>query len=90
MRKDVFGEAIKYRFKKLDPSLDGEYCCKDKIIYIDKSLTGESLVQTLIHEECHAIFDRLGLKHVVSPDLEEIIVDSLTKWLIENYKISSK
>lgn len=90
MNKDIFGMRVKYIFKKLHVDLDGEYCHEQGKIYISSNLQGEALILALIHEEGHAIADRLGLSDIMTEDVEELFIDNFTRWLVENYLIYPK
>lgn len=81
---DIFGKRIYIQYKKLEEDMYGEYKSKEGIIEIDESLDGELLYDTLVHELIHALFDRVGIGHVVQHDVEEIICRCAAAVFIEN------
>jgi len=90
MTKDVFGMKVRYRFKKMAEDLDGEYCPIKKTITISTKLENEGVILAIIHEEGHAVADRLGLAPLLKDSFEEFFIDNFTSWLVENYDITPK
>lgn len=62
----------------------------ESIIAIDKNLDTDTAMQTLLHECFHAIFKRISINQGVDSQAEEIIVDSLSKWVVENFQVKPK
>jgi hypothetical protein len=85
--KDIYGAKVKYKFVKLLPETMGEFHYDNNTIYIDHRIKGIQLVSTILHEEIHAILHRVGAHQVLSPDIEEIICESISTWIAENYKL---
>lgn len=89
MIKNVFGQPIKYKFTKLKED-DGLYHTLTKTIEISDKLKGREETLTILHEELHAIFDVLGFSSVVKDDVEELLVDNISRWICENYHLKPK
>lgn len=83
----IFGWNVKVKVTNLletDKAL-GKYVYDQKLIYLDKSLSGKDLASTFYHEVLHAIFHRLGFNQSgMSMDAQEIWVDNLADWLSDN------
>lgn len=90
--KDVFGKTIRYKTKSLGDEHDGLYFPASKRIEIDSKLKGDARTVTVLHEELHAIFDVLGFSspEVMSSVLEELVVDNVSRWIVDNYKLTEK
>lgn len=89
---DVFGKRFKI---KHDPALSaagthGVTCVENKLILIDPKLKGEEFNQVMLHEQFHAVFDRLGIRQAVKDEVEEMIVDALATFMIDNYVVKPK
>ena len=85
----VFGQIIPVLKEPLD-EYDGMYCSDKKTILIKDTLKDDQYLITLIHEFIHSVFDRVGITHQLSDDLEEIICHCLSESLLENYDIRTK
>ena len=81
---NVFGKTYRIEYKPLE-DLDGECHNKKSLIEIDQSLTGSNFTQTLIHEGLHALFYRLGYNQVIHHDIEELLVDQIATFLVDNF-----
>jgi hypothetical protein len=80
----VLGET--WRVKRVPGLIEKGYyglaSFKNRQIQLDKSLKGEELLQTFLHELGHAIFSEVGIHLTsVNHDIEEIIVDNFGKVL---------
>jgi hypothetical protein len=90
---DVFGKL--YEIKQ-DPLCEEIHDCHgyhhegSHLIILDSNLKPEVAQQTLLHECFHAIFKRLSFNQGIDSALEEVIVDSFAKWLVENFYIIPK
>lgn len=61
------------------------------LIRLDRTLEGDAKWQTLLHELFHVVFSRVGLTQTrVDLDLEEIIVESLSTAVVENFNLTIK
>lgn len=83
---NVFGCAYAIKYDDLTKS---EACGitdnKNRLILIDKSLTGDDLKHTLLHEYFHAVLYRTSVVQSLSHELEEVIVDQIATFLVDNY-----
>lgn len=83
--------AIKYKWNLADE--EGKRCIglcvfDDLTIYIDRSTTLDERPQILLHEIFHAILWQLGIHNTsLTEDIEEVIVDGLSMWVVENMKV---
>ena len=87
----LFGH--KYKVKKIKKLVhpDGEvvagYINKQKrIVYINSSLDKETQLISFFHEMFHAVFGEVSLDQAISNELEEIVVDSHAKAVVEFFK----
>jgi Zn-dependent peptidase ImmA (M78 family) len=88
---NIFGQKVKIKKVDLGPQYLGLYHSDKKTISINSSITDESeLDHTVIHEFIHSVIDRCSLNQVVTYPSEEVLVDMLTKALLENFNIKSK
>ncbi len=85
----IFGKKVKVRVGDLGPSYAGMYYPKENMIVIDKSVTKEELPRVVVHEFLHGVITRCSLDQAISYPAEEIVVDMITKALIENFKIDT-
>ena len=60
--------------KSLLKSAFGDYSADTKVLRLDKRACGPLVVETLLHELCHGIYDNYGLQE---GDSEERVVSSL-------------
>lgn len=80
---NIFG--LKFKIKVVP--LNGILGLCDRItntIYIEASQSEKDKLHTLLHEVGHAVFGRVGLVQGISPELEEVIVESMATAIIEN------
>lgn len=88
---NIFGQKVKIKKENLGAQYLGLYHSDKKMISINSSITDESeLDHTLIHEFIHSVIDRCSLNQVVTYPSEEVLVDMITKALLENFQIKSK
>lgn len=88
---NIFGKKIKIKKVDLGAQYLGMYYPGKNLININSSITDESeLDHTLIHEFIHSVIDRCSLNQVVTYPSEEVLVDMITKALLENFQIKSK
>lgn len=84
---NVFGQTYKIKYDDMSKT---EACGMTdnihRLIIIDKSLDGDDLRHTLLHEYFHAVLYRTSIVQSLSHELEEIIVDQIATFLVDNYK----
>ena len=85
----VFGQIVKVEYAEMDESVGG-LCHPDGLIQISNMLEKKHVDQILIHELVHAIFGRVSLYQVISPSIEEIIAEAISKTICENFVIKAK
>jgi len=87
-RKNIFGRPVDYLLEPLY-GLEGAYCPVKGTITIDPKC--QDKVQTILHEEFHAVWDRLGLNQTsVHADIQDIICESFATFITENYTLKQK
>jgi Zn-dependent peptidase ImmA (M78 family) len=70
---------------------DGLCDFETKTIYINNNLSNDLIKRTLIHECFHAVMFECGIHCAkISEDLEEIIVENLSNFLIDSFIIRNK
>lgn len=62
---------------------------KNYIVY-DPDYEDERVVQTIIHELIHCVLDRTGIGEGMDRHHEESIAESISKFLVETFKIKFK
>ena len=86
---NILGQEITLK----QEDLDGMYGCFD---YINKTITinvaahalyKESVQATLIHEIMHAVSKRVGLNQSISFAMEEVICESISNCLTDNFDL---
>lgn len=87
---NVFGKKVKVRIGDLGPNYHGMYYTNSSSIVIDKNVPKDYIDHVLIHEFIHSVIDRCSLSQVVSYPSEEVLVDMITKSLLENFDIKAK
>lgn len=79
----VFGKTYSIQKVTNHPKNHGD------IDYENSTITYDSM-QSLLHEALHAIFRRIGVNQAISHDAEELIVESTSTFLVENFDIKLK
>ena len=82
----VFGQTYKVEYKDLGDSVGG-YCHSNGLIQINERLDESQVMPVLIHEFFHAVFNRVSLDQTISYAVEQIIVDTFAKALVENFEV---
>lgn len=92
---DVYGKKCKVLqtnkpIDLFDPKTEYGHFCKEEFkILICKS--GDSRkTATLLHELYHALFYRVGLTQAVDSTLEEVIVETISTFMDENFTMVPK
>jgi Zn-dependent peptidase ImmA (M78 family) len=86
----VFGKIIPvFRISGLmDQGAYGYYSEEHEEVGVDADLKGEELEHTVIHELFHAVLDRLHCQQQMSPEFVEVVVENLSRSVIDNFKVS--
>ncbi len=84
----VFGQVVKVRYAKLKKANGLSH--ESGLIEISEDLAPSKVKQILIHEFLHSVIYRLSLDGTLSLELEEILVDNISKCLCENFDIRVK
>ena len=87
---NIFGKTYKIQYKEMEEDLYGECKNDEFLIEIDRNQTGEKLIHTLLHEYFHAVIYRVGLKQVLSHDVEEMICENFATFLCDNKLVIPK
>lgn len=66
----------------------GTYCYDKKEIDLEATLKPKELIEVLVHEAVHAMFDRTGVHQNLAEGVEEIITEQIVTVLTENFKIT--
>jgi Zn-dependent peptidase ImmA (M78 family) len=83
---NVFGKAYQIKYEDMSKTdACGLTDNKNYLIIIDSSLKGDDLKHTLLHESFHAILYRTSVTQSLSHELEEVIVDQIATFLVDNY-----
>lgn len=88
----VFGK--KYRLERRSglnkKGLDGECDTETHQILVDSKLKGDSYKEAVLHELFHAVIHECSINQAISHDLEEVIVDTLSRSVVKNFSIRHK
>jgi len=85
----VFGEKIPVTILPIEDA-GGYYYPGEKRIEIDSNLPDHDFYRVLLHEIMHSALDRVSLSGTISSELEEVIVDTLSKVVVENFSLKQK
>lgn len=83
---NILGQDFKVEFKDL--SKDGFHgLCyyKEGRIVLHNELKGHELQQTLLHECFHAVLFRTGAHQSITPEVQEVVVDSFATFLTDHF-----
>jgi hypothetical protein len=71
--------------------VDGYCDIKNREIVIAHDVKGQELERVFFHEVFHAICSEIGVQNTkVSPEMEEILVDNFSSWLVLNFDFRKK
>jgi hypothetical protein len=85
----IFGQKVIVEYADLEPTIGGLSHAKG-LIQINNKLPRCLVKQVLLHEFFHSVIGRTSLDQRISIDLEEILVEMLSKALVENFDIKVK
>lgn len=90
---EIFGEmyvVVRQKHWDVYAEADGSHHPELHEIIIDDKLEGDELVHTFLHELFHGILDSTCINEGLHEDLEEAIVESISKYLVQNFDIKLK
>ena len=85
----VFGEKIPVTILPLEDA-GGYFYPNERRIEIDSELSDKDFYRILLHEIMHSALDRVSVSGNIPSELEEVIVDTLSKVISENFYIKQK
>lgn len=89
--KGVVYQIIKTDTFPEEGNLEGLCDLEKKIIYVKKSLKTPDLKKAFLHELFHAVLFEVGVHCTeISEDLEHIIVENLSNFVVDSFSIHSK
>lgn len=89
MKLNIFGKEYRITFGELQSDNLGTCNHITGEIILDRSkTTHDSLEQVAFHEILHAIFDRIGARQFIEAQAEEMLCDSISKCLLDNFKLN--
>ena len=86
---EVFGERIPVKIVYIEDA-GGHYYPDEKRIEIDSETDPLQFDRVLLHEVFHSAFDIVSLTAAISPELEEVVVDTLSKVVVKNFNLTRK
>jgi len=86
----IFGVRYKLQIKPCGDGFMGWCDRKKKIITIDKGLSNKDFNETLLHEIGHAITHEGCLSGVLTPELDEILVETFSRVIPDLFNVSMK
>ena len=90
---NIKGATYKIEVFSIDESEKADGLCdfETKTISINNNLSPDLLKRTLLHECFHAVLFECGVHCAkITEDLEEIIVENLSNFLVDSFIISKK
>ncbi len=89
MKLNIFGKEYLVKIQSISTQEIGICNHLTNEIFIDDSkITNDSLEQVIIHEVIHALVDRIGFRQFLESQAEEILCESLSRCLVENFKFN--
>lgn len=88
-RFNIFGQLVRVEYADLDESVGG-LSHSHGLIQISKALEKSSVKQVLLHEFIHSVIGRISLYQTITPEIEEIICETISKAMCENFIIKNK
>lgn len=85
----IFGQKVKVEYAALDDNTAGLSYSKG-LIQINKKLPKNIVDQVFLHEFFHSAISRCSLDQRISLDLEEVLVEILSKAITENFKLTAR
>lgn len=83
---EIFGKTYKIEYRDLTEEHNFGYISHThSMIIIDKNLKGAERELTIMHEFLHGVLTRVGVSQPLSSELEEVIVESISTFLVENF-----
>ena len=93
MKFNVFGQKIRLIVKSglIESGARALFLPGESKILIDSTLKGEDYMQTILHEIVHSVIHRVGINQSgVTDGIEEILCESISTALVENFSIKHK
>lgn len=85
----IFGEKVNIEYSNNVPDTDNANYVKGKIL-IHPGCPRKELARVFLHEFLHAVCERVSISQGITGETEEIVVDTLSKALVENFHIRFK
>lgn len=82
----IYGQKVKVEYAELENTVGG-LSYSSGLIQINKHLPKEHVPQVLLHEFFHSVISRTSLDQRLSLDVEEMIVELLSKAVVENFDV---
>ena len=83
----IFGQKWSIEIGHVPDDDDGICIPDDLKIHINKDLSEDDKIQTFFHEVFHAMCSRIGLRQVISHEVEEILAENNATIVTEMLKI---
>tara|TARA_R110002096_G_scaffold400805_2_gene597530 strand:+ start:176 stop:502 length:327 start_codon:yes stop_codon:yes gene_type:complete len=87
MKLPIKGRTYKVIVDTLSPGIAGLCDPINKVIYIDSEV---NLMDTLLHEIGHAYIHEVALDQVMTPEIQEIVVENFAQVLTDLFDIKLK
>jgi len=85
----IYGQKVLVEYAELDDRIGGLSHSKG-LIQINKKMPKNLVKQVLLHEFFHSVIGRTSLDQRISLDVEEVLVELLSKALVENFNVTIK
>lgn len=89
---NIFGAKVSIEFKQIpdEMGLAGYYDYTKLSIVVDSRLKGDAKISTILHECLHGCFHRMSYRQSIPHALEEVMIDQISNFLVENFDIKFK
>jgi Zn-dependent peptidase ImmA (M78 family) len=87
----VFGKACEITYlEHIEDGIAGEFDPETYKIKININLDAETVLITIVHEICHALFYRLNYHSFLTENEIELLCDQFAVMIVENFDLSPK
>jgi len=96
MKIPIFGKVylitiVEQSINDKDEDTDATIDFENNIIEITKKENNKNILHTILHELLHGVIERIGINQTdLSDNLEEVIVESFSTFLVDTFIIKFK
>lgn len=87
---EVFGKKVPVKLEEIDNNFGGFFYPYEWKIIVNKNIPHEEYFRVLLHESFHAVFTRTAIDQSVPYEVEQIIVENMARFIVENFELKPK